>query len=146
MPTPLYRLVYRSRTATEVAPAEQQRELAAILAAARARNARLRLTGALMLQDGAFVQVLEGELAALEAVFESICRDQRHTALTLIELTPIDARAFTDWSMAWISEDAAAALGAGNALDATAPLAAAQVPAFVAAMQAAVAGHQARGG
>lgn len=108
MAEPLYRLLYRSRPAIDGPDEERQRQLALILAASRRRNPALEVTGVLMLQDGCFVQALEGPMRAIEAVFELICRDERHGAVTLIELAPIDARSFIDWAMAWIDAAAAA--------------------------------------
>ena len=68
----LARLIYRSRRpaspeATRVA------ELRDILATARAHNDREGLSGVLMHDENWFIQILEGEPAALRDLYERIC-------------------------------------------------------------------------
>ena len=45
---------------------------------ARAKNAELRVTGALLITDHYFVQALEGEEDRVRALFDRIRRDDRH--------------------------------------------------------------------
>jgi len=147
MSEPLYRLVYSSRPAIGGSHDELRRQLGQILRASRRRNPELELTGALMLRDGCFLQALEGPIAALESLFERICRDERHGAVTLLELSPIDRRDFGDWAMAWIDEGAAHGTPDAPATPASvAPQAstAAEATGIIAAMQAALAAGAAR--
>ncbi len=74
---PCYRLIYRSHS---LLPGQGMDEtgLATILKQARARNADLGITGALMLYDGWFAQVLEGPQVAVETLFAKIKVDTRH--------------------------------------------------------------------
>lgn len=144
MSAPLYRLVYRSRPVIEGCQDELRRQLGAILRASRRRNPELEITGALMLRDGCFIQALEGPMAAVEAVFERICRDERHGAVTLLELTPIDRRGFGDWAMAWIDEaDEQAAAARHGGIGPLAPTAA-EAAAIIAAMRSALADGETR--
>ena len=100
--TALHVLVYRSHSA--VAPAAEDAELSRILRAARAKNAGLGITGALMLYDGWFAQVLEGPQAAVSALFDRIKSDPRHTGVEVLQSRPADKRAFDRWAMALVGE------------------------------------------
>lgn len=74
-------------------------ELLDLLARARRHNEQAGLTGMLLHADGNFFQVLEGEAPAIEALYERIQRDPRHTHVTRIIHEPIPGRRFADWSM-----------------------------------------------
>ena len=62
-------------------------------------NARLGITGALALDDGWFVQALEGERTAVWRSFRTILDDARHDDVVLVASTPITSRLFGDWAM-----------------------------------------------
>lgn len=94
----LHRLAYVSR-ATAASGAEAARHLAAILSLARRHNAEAGITGALLHSRRWFAQVLEGERAALEALYARIARDPRHRDVTLLALHPAARRVFAEWSM-----------------------------------------------
>jgi len=53
--------------------------------AARIRNADRGITGLLLYGESRFIQLLEGDLAVVDAVLESIRQDGRHRDLTVIE-------------------------------------------------------------
>ena len=72
-----------------------------ILAISRENNARAGVTGGLLFTQGCFAQVLEGPLDAIEATFERIQCDERHSDVTVLQSMPIAARDFSDWSMAF---------------------------------------------
>ena len=76
-------------------------ELAELLQKSRDSNEHRGLTGMLLHcdSDGSFFQVLEGEPAALDQLFQKIRLDQRHSHITLIVREPIDRRSFAEWSM-----------------------------------------------
>ena len=98
----LQRLVYYSRNAIPGAERERRLEIAQILEASRANNRAAGVTGALMFNSGCFAQILEGPLAGIEAIFERIQRDPRHTDVLLLDLSPIAKRGFASWSMAFV--------------------------------------------
>ena len=100
--TGLHRLVYYSRNAILGVDEEVVASVDEILAKSQANNARVGVTGALMFTDGFFAQVLEGQLAAVEEVFERIQLDDRHAAVQLLSFTAVDARVFPTWSMAFV--------------------------------------------
>lgn len=93
----LYELVYNSMAV----PADiKQVELEKILAGARAKNREMAITGLLLFHKGEFVQLLEGDRAAVETVYHDIIvKDRRHRAATVCWEQPIEQRNFTDWAM-----------------------------------------------
>jgi hypothetical protein len=93
----LHQLVYVS-SATKPFP---QDELLALLAQSRRRNTESGVTGMLLYRDGNFMQVLEGPRAAVLATHERIVGDSRHRGLITLRNTPVAARSFPDWSMAF---------------------------------------------
>lgn len=91
----LIHCIYAS-TATQTFSAD---ELQAVLSHARASNAANGLSGILLHVDGSFFQVLEGEAATVDAVYQRITDDPRHERVTIIIREPIARRAFAEWSM-----------------------------------------------
>jgi len=100
---PCYRLIYRSHSLLPGNGADAV-GLADILAVARHRNAELGVTGALMLYDDWFAQVLEGPQAVVEALYARIKTDARHDAVRLNEAGPAAKRLFGKWAMAVVAE------------------------------------------
>lgn len=83
---PCYRLIYRSHSLLPKG-GKDEAGLAAILQQARMGNAERGISGALMLYDGWFAQVLEGPQAAVEALYAKIKQDARHATVRLYEAT-----------------------------------------------------------
>ena len=102
MTTDLLRIVYFSRNAIARSDDEMVREIDRILDVAQSRNGRHGVTGALIFNDGVFGQVLEGPREAVEETFERIQLDDRHHDVTLLDVSPIVARSFADWSMGFV--------------------------------------------
>ena len=100
MTTGLFRLVYCSRNTITADQGDRAAEIADILAASRANNARDGVTGALLYSDGCFAQVLEGNLDAVQRTFERIQRDPRHGHVIVLEARAAEARIFGQWDMA----------------------------------------------
>ena len=105
----LVRLIYRSRGALKGTASDVERGLEAILEASRRRNAGEGVTGALVFTRLLFVQALEGPSAAVEAVFDRICCDLRHTGVEIIEFAPVAQRGFGEWSMSHLVPNGQAA-------------------------------------
>jgi hypothetical protein len=95
----LIHLIYAS-TATEAFGNVQLTEL---LQQSRANNERLSLTGMLLHSDGNFFQVLEGEPARVDQLYQKIILDKRHGQFTVIIREPIARRSFPSWSMGFSS-------------------------------------------
>jgi hypothetical protein len=91
----MYYLSYASMAVTAFDSAALQE----LLITSRGNNLQLGITGMLLYRDGEFMQVLEGEQAAVQTLYARIARDPRHHRTTTILEGPTDARHFPDWSM-----------------------------------------------
>lgn len=97
----LLRLAYVS-TSTLPGNLKARDSVAEILTSARRNNEAAGVTGALLVTDTSFAQVLEGEQAAVEATYKRITSDRRHRDIVLLLKEPISERDFPQWSMAFI--------------------------------------------
>lgn len=70
-----------------------------ILASSYRNNLQHQITGMLLLSEGNFLQILEGEEAAVLATFARIQKDQRHKAIYELLRAPIAEREFANWKM-----------------------------------------------
>jgi hypothetical protein len=95
--------MYRSRNV--VPPEHRRKELGVLFTAARSNNKRQGITGALLVFEDWFVQVLEGDEPAVRALFTGIEHDQRHREVALLETQPAADRVFARWAMARVSDD-----------------------------------------
>lgn len=98
-----YQVIYSSASSTPL----QQEDLEDILTRARSKNARSGITGALAYVDGCFLQVLEGEAAAVQQLMARIATDLRHERVTVLQAGEIAVPAFPDWQMAYVSATSA---------------------------------------
>ena len=100
-PEPLCAFAYLS---TPTAPFSD-RDLSDLLLAARHANAAHRVTGKLVVLEGAagvvrFAQYVEGPEGSLAAVVERILADPRHGGFEVRRQGPVPARRFPGWDMA----------------------------------------------
>lgn len=91
----LHRLIYVSERANFFDWAD----LKEIVAKSAENNARLGITGLLVLSDRYFLQVLEGPTSELSDLYGKILRDARHKNPRLLGYTPIHEQVFQIWSM-----------------------------------------------
>ncbi len=70
---------------------------------ARLKNARLGITGHLLYADGLFTQCIEGPPEEIELLWQSLLKDPRHEAISVISRQPVTARRFKEWAMAFSS-------------------------------------------
>lgn len=75
--------------------------LAAILEQSRINNHKLNITGILLFDSGTFFQVLEGDRAIIEKVYDHITKDSRHDQVVKLICEPIEERNFGEWSMGY---------------------------------------------
>jgi len=101
----LFRLIYCSRNTILGQQSDAVAEVAGILAASRANNARDGVTGALLYSNGCFAQVLEGGLDAVERTFERIECDPRHSDVVILQAARAEGRLFGIWNMALAETD-----------------------------------------
>ena len=97
----LVRLMYASRAAAAV----DEEELVAILRQSKAKNPALGLTGVLCacFSERIFLQVIEGGRSAVNALYNRIVADPRHTGVELLSYAEIAERAFAGWSMGQVN-------------------------------------------
>ena len=76
---------------------------ASILSTARGHNRANGITGVLCQGQGLYLQVLEGERAAVNALYSRIVADRRHRDVEMLHLEEITRRRYPDWSMAHVS-------------------------------------------
>ena len=92
----LKRLKYVSRFAAEMTKAEIE-ELAS---KAAVKNAELEITGVLVTAGKLFFQILEGPAENVDALYETIRGDTRHTDVLLLSVEEsVASRIYPDWSM-----------------------------------------------
>lgn len=97
----MFSIVYASQATRE--PGE--RDLLDLLDVARGRNETHDVTGMLLYAYGSFLQQLEGEQAALDPIWRSIERDERHTSIRLLSRRPVEERRFHGWWMGFEQPD-----------------------------------------
>jgi len=93
----LCRLVYRSDSRIDH---NDDAALDGIFRSSVRNNLRDRITGALALPDGKFVQVIEGRKRELDALMTRIRADERHGGVVLLGEWAIADRLFSGWAMA----------------------------------------------
>ncbi|MEZ2298480.1 BLUF domain-containing protein [Variovorax sp. RCC_210] len=96
----LKRLIYGSQ-----AIEANSTNLREILTVSRTRNPEAGITGALCLLDAVYLQYLEGDELAVEALYARIEADARHRAPVVLDRTFIAVRQFPEWSMALVKRD-----------------------------------------
>ena len=95
----LERLIYQSQATQDFGSLH----LFHLLTQARLRNQQLAITGHLLYWRGQFTQCIEGPPDAIEQLWQSLQRDERHTDIRLMGRQPIERRRFQEWSMAFSS-------------------------------------------
>ena len=89
------RVIYCSQATHDVSPDE----LVQLLEVSRRNNEKVGLSGMLLYSSQSFLQVLEGDPAALEQTYARIGADDRHTNLRLLMDAEVSAPLFPDWTM-----------------------------------------------
>ena len=92
---PVFRMTYVSRASRRLEAAD----LEAIAAVAKKNNTALGVTGMLVECAGEFLQILEGEAAVVQQLYDKIERDPRHINVSVIEVEEEADRQFGPWAM-----------------------------------------------
>ena len=102
----MFQLIYTSREKQAFDPLD----LKSLLLHARIRNHEVGVTGILIYHSGMFLQVLEGEAAAVESIFSRVEKDARHHDIRVLgrNATAGKRRMFGDWSMGFADAAGAA--------------------------------------
>lgn len=72
-----------------------------LLQQSRSWNAQVGITGVLLYMHGHIIQVLEGDKATVDALFERIKNDTRHKQVICVLNKSIEGRLFSQWSMGY---------------------------------------------
>lgn len=91
----LIRLTYASRSVGSLAASDVKD----IVRSSQRNNAPLGVTGALLLANGIFLQCLEGDHLAVNALYHRILLDPRHREPAILSFGEIDQRLHGGWSM-----------------------------------------------
>lgn len=92
---PIIRLIYFSSASDDLTMADVQQ----ILTAARENNPALGIGGLLCFERNNFLQVLEGERAAVNELYLEIADDSRHSHIQILSYEEVSQPAFQQWSM-----------------------------------------------
>jgi hypothetical protein len=76
-----------------------EQEILDLLTEIREKNRKKMVTGLLLYNNQAFIQVIEGTEHSINSLFNNIKKDPRHGNIVKLLEEEIDARAFPDWSM-----------------------------------------------
>ena len=75
---------------------------ASLLENSRVSNKKSEITGVLCQGSGIYMQVLEGERTAVNALYSRIIADTRHHQVELLSFEEVDQRRYGQWSMALV--------------------------------------------
>lgn len=98
----VFRLIYRSRSC--IPAAISNTELSQIFSVSRHNNTASGITGALMMHDNWFAQVLEGPEGEVRALYARIKLDPRHEAVELKDEGMMAEHMFGRWAMAEVKD------------------------------------------
>jgi hypothetical protein len=87
--------VYVSSAVTPFSNEEVQK----LLIECRNNNAKLGITGLLLVKDGNFMQILEGPENAVRELVSKIHKDPRHVGVITLLEELVDRSQFPDWTM-----------------------------------------------
>jgi len=95
----LVRLLYASRAVDNVS----QEELLNILSQSKANNPGSGITGVLCSSGPIFLQLLEGGRMQVNALYNQIAADARHSDVVILSYEEISERKFANWSMGLVN-------------------------------------------
>ena len=95
----LVRLVYASRAVDNVS----QEQLLNILSQSKANNPEGGITGVLCSSGPIFLQCLEGGRMQVNAQYNQIAADPRHSDVVILSYEEISERNFANWSMGLVN-------------------------------------------
>jgi hypothetical protein len=125
----MHELIYVSEAQGNLAPDE----IFQIIEQSARNNPSAGITGFLIYRGGRFLQLVEGELNALDALLAKLRLDPRHHSLQVLATRPIAERSFPRWWMKRVgeSEDALSELRRALAMEGRSEYLAPQVGAFL---------------
>jgi hypothetical protein len=91
----IFQLCYTSTATGEM----QRQNLVDLLKVSRRNNEAAGITGLLLFSANRFIQLLEGDEAAVRKLYARIRKDSRHRDVTIVFEEQVEARECPDWSM-----------------------------------------------
>lgn len=76
-------------------------DILAIVRESQVRNSRLGITGLLCYDGTHFFQIIEGPANTIDALYDAIRNDPRHTDIHTLSEVDVTVRSFSDWSMGY---------------------------------------------
>lgn len=98
----LQQLIYQSKA---IVPFSVD-QLEHLLRSWRTHNYSQHISGLLLYGDDDIIQVIEGPVESVRALYQTIAADARHYDVVILADGPIRERAFAEWSMGFGSLDA----------------------------------------
>lgn len=95
----LVRLLYVSRAVDK----DAAQAIESILETSRSQNMGNGITGVLCYGGGVFLQAIEGGRNAVNALYNHIAADKRHTDVVLLHYEEISERRFGGWTMGQVN-------------------------------------------
>lgn len=92
-------------------PGFNEADLDGILRSAQTNNPLEGITGVLIFNGGAFLQILEGGESAVDEMAQRLRSDPRHFNMFVRSEEVVSQRAFPDWSMAYLRVDGGEFIG-----------------------------------
>ncbi len=106
----LVQLIYTSDASENLL----ESEVLEILRKAQFKNQLLKISGLLLFKHGRFIQLLEGDEAHVQALFETIAKDPRHRNVIMRERFTVDRVSMPTWAMGYFSPQADEAVRQAN--------------------------------
>ncbi|WP_296236266.1 BLUF domain-containing protein [Psychrobacter sp. UBA5136] len=78
-------------------------EVARILEQSRRNNEHNGITGALVMNENYFLQVIEGSRPIINTLLQKLLKDERHFSLRIVECHEIEQRRWSQWSMQYLT-------------------------------------------
>lgn len=80
-----------------------EEDLKELLVISRRNNTAQGITGMLLYAEDNFIQVIEGDSEAVDALYSRISKDPRHNSISVLLRGEIQTRNFSQWSMGFKS-------------------------------------------
>ena len=84
---------------SQIPQAKLEKSLSEIEDVAQKKNSEMEITGALFYLNSRFLQIIEGEKAALEDLMKTLQHDPRHSDIVYLKDSPIEKRSMATWDM-----------------------------------------------
>lgn len=78
-------------------------EVTRILEQSRRNNEHNGITGALVMNENYFLQVLEGSRPVINTLLKKLIQDDRHFSLSIVECQEVTQRRWSKWSMNYLT-------------------------------------------